>query len=425
MTMNRPVTQSRYEMLLPADALNIVLQHTQLLEAQTLSLDDAGGYILASDVVAHEPLPHFPAAMKDGYAVVASDGPGDYAVIGEVRAGTPPAFTVEPGTVAYITTGAPMPKGADAVVMVEDTEPLQSVQGKQGTRIKISAKSGHEVRPIGIDIDTGQTVLKAGERLTAAEVGLLATVGYENVSVYRTPVVAVFSTGDELIGIGDKLEPGKIRDSNRHMILQAVRDAGAVPMDMGRAPDDASEIEKRVIDSLASADVVITSGGVSMGDADFIKPVLERQGKIHFGRIRLKPGKPLTFATTEVDGKRSLFFGLPGNPVSSLVTFQLFVVPALRKMMGMAEPDLVRVQAYLAETLKPDAERTEYHRATLEWDGTLNGGAGGYLARSTGSQMSSRLLSMLHASALLVLPPGDDPIPAGAVVEALQLGNVQ
>ena len=206
-------------------------------------------------------------------------------------------------------------------------------------------------------------------------------------------------------------------------LYAAVMAAGGVPLDLGIAGDTPAALQAKLEQGLHAADVLLTSGGVSMGELDLIKPLLERAGQVHFGRIRMKPGKPLTFATVTVNDQKKLVFGLPGNPVSSLVTYYLFVVPALRQLAGWPVPHLCRLQAQLAQPLPLDVYRPEYHRATLIWDSTLNEGRGGYLAVSTGSQASSRLLSMRTANALLELPQAEGTLPAGAVVSALWIGD--
>ena len=418
--------ESAYEMLPVADALEIVLAHAELLPAETISIHDALGMVLAEDAVASTPLPPFPASVKDGYAVVAADGPDVYPIIGEVTAGRVADFQVEPGSVAYITTGAPLPKGADAVVQVEDTQPLSAEDGQARVRILSQVRPGQDVRPVGMDVAAGTRVLSAGDLLGPAEIGLLATTGITNARVFRRPRVAILSTGDELREPGERLEPGQIWDSNRATLGAAVRQAGGVPIDLGISGDTQAALEANVHRGLREADILLTSGGVSMGELDLIKPLLEEAGTVHFGRMRMKPGKPLTFATVPVEEegreRMRLVFGLPGNPVSSLVTFYLMGVPALRKLAGHPDPRLKRVQAHLAQPLRLDPERPEYHRATLRWDGGLNGGNGGYLAVSTGSQASSRLLSMRTANALLELPQAEGELAAGAVVWALIIG---
>lgn len=415
--------EANYPMLPVADALTIVLQETAPLPAQLTPLPALLGLVLAETVAAPEPLPPFPASIKDGYAVVAADGPGDYPVLGEVTAGRVPTFTVQPGTVAYITTGAPVPPGADAVVMVEETTLLPAPDGQRRVRIGRQVRAGDDIRKIGADIQPGEAVLQAGVRLGAAEVGLLATVGAAQVHVHPRPRVAILSTGDELVEPDQAIGPGQIRDSNRAMLYAAVMAAGGVPLDLGIAGDTPAALQAKLEQGLHAADVLLTSGGVSMGELDLIKPLLERAGQVHFGRIRMKPGKPLTFATVTVNDQKKLVFGLPGNPVSSLVTYYLFVVPALRQLAGWPVPHLRRLQAQLAQPLALDAYRPEYHRATLTWDSTLNEGRGGYLAVSTGSQASSRLLSMRTANALLELPQAEGTLPAGTVVSALWIGG--
>ncbi len=416
--------ESPYPMLPVSDALNIVLAQAKPLPAATVSLDAAYGLILAQDVTAQEPLPPFPASVKDGYAVVAADGPGAYPIVGEATAGRVADFTVLPGTVAYITTGAPVPAGADAVVMVEETEPLPDEHGQRRVRIQQPVQAGDDIRPIGVDVDRGQQVLQRGARLGPAEIGLLATVGAAQAIVYPRPTVALLSTGDELVEPDQALAPGQIRDSNRSTLRAAVLAAGGVPIDLGIARDTQAELEERIHRGLATADILLTSGGVSMGELDLLKPLLENAGTVHFGRLRMKPGKPLTFATMAVDGRRKLIFALPGNPVSSLVTFYLMAVPAMRKLAGWANPHLRRVKAQLAQSLPLDAYRPEYHRATLRWDGDRHDGTGGYVAESTGSQASSRLLSMRTANALLELPQQDGVLAMGDLVSELVIGEI-
>ena len=414
------MTRSTYSMLSVEDALEVTLAQARPLAPVHRSLSMVRGAILAADIAAQEPLPPFPASTKDGYAVVAADGPGDYPLVGEVSAGAVADFSVEPGTVAYITTGAPLPAGADAVVMIEETERLETGANAPRIRIKEQVQSGADVRPVGVDVEAGQIVLAAGERMDAAEIGLLATAGIVNVPVFPRPKVAVLSTGDELVEPGDPLGPGQIRDSNRAMLVAAIEAVGGEPIDLGISGDSQEALEERVQEGLDQADILLTSGGVSMGDLDLVKPLLEHAGTVHFGRVRMKPGKPVTFATADVEGGRRLVFGLPGNPVSSLVTFYLFVVPALRKMAGWREPQLLQVQARLAQPLPLDAFRPEYHRATLHWDAEQHS----FVASSTGSQASSRLLSMRTANALLALPQREGVLAVGDSVEALLIGEL-
>lgn len=424
------MTASTYPMVAVETALDIVLAQSTPLPAVRLPLQLARNHILAEAVYATTPLPPFPASVKDGYAVVAADGPGDYPVIGTVTAGRLADFTVTPGSVAYITTGAPLPPGADAVVMVEETEPVEMptndgyAKTMHAVRIRTAVQPGADVRPVGCDVTAGEMLLSAGVRLGAAEIGLLATAGLTEVDVHPTPRVAVLSTGDELTEAGATLAPGQIYDSNRPTLAAAVAAAGGDVIDLGIAADSPGALEAAVQRGLESADVLLTSGGVSMGNLDLLKPLFERIGVVHFGRLRLKPGKPCTFVTVTHAGRRRLVFALPGNPVSSLVTFYLLGAPALRRLSGWRDPKWPRVQVVLSQALPLDAHRPEYHRATIRWDATLHAGRGGFVAESTGSQASSRLLSMRSANALLELPQGEGILAAGSIVTALLIGDI-
>lgn len=405
-------------------ALQIVLDQAVALPPVRVALPAAHGRILAQTVYAAQPLPPFRASVKDGYAVVAADGPGEYPVIGAVTAGRVADFAVTPGTIAYITTGAPLPPGADAVVMVEETEQIDAAR----VQVRAQVAPGADVRPIGYDVAAGQAVLPAGARLGPAEIGLLATVGVAEVTVHPAPRVAILSTGDELVEVGRTPGPGQIHDSNRPTLAAAVAAAGGVIVDLGIAGDTPAALEVAFAQGLDEADVLLTSGGVSMGNLDLIKPLLDRTGVVHFGRLRMKPGKPCTFATvtrTTVAGVQPrLVFALPGNPVSSLVTFYLLAAPALRKLAGWPQPRLPRVQVTLQQPLHLDPHRPEYHRAVVRWEPTLHDGRGAFLADSTGNQASSRLLSMRAANALLELPQGQETLAAGSTVTALLIGDI-
>jgi len=418
------MSEVEYPMLAVEAALAIVLEEAMPLPPQHVPIAHSLGLILAETAVANEALPPFAASIKDGYAVVAADGPGDYPLAGSVTAGHLADFEVRPGTVAYITTGAPLPSGADAVVMVEETEKLGNSGAQVSIRIRQGVRIGADVRPIGSDMQAGQEVLPKATRLGAAEIGLLATVGVTQVCTYPRPRIAVLSTGDELVEPDAVPMPGQIRDSNRAMLLAAVTSSGGVALDLGIAGDQVETISARIQQGLQEADLLLTSGGVSMGDLDLIKPLFEAAGQVHFGRLRMKPGKPCTFATATVEGKKRLLFGLPGNPVSSLVTFYLLVAPAIRKMAGWSDPRLRRIQVQVEQSLPLDSYRPEYHRATAIWDSSLHGGEGGYRAVSTGSQVSSRLLSMRTANVLLELPQAEGTVEAGSQVSALVIGDL-
>jgi molybdopterin molybdotransferase len=410
MVSMRPIrTSSPYAMVAVEEALSTILAYAATLPAEPIASLDADGRVLAEDVVSGAPLPSSPRSAVDGYAVRSVDS-GERALIsGEVTAGRQEAVTIAAGQAVRIMTGAPLPAGADAVVMVEET-----AERDGQVEIRVGAQAGANVHRTGQDIEAGQPVLSRGTVLRAPEIGLLATVGRVRVAVHRQPRVAVLATGDELVEPWEEPPPGCIRDSNRYAVLSAVRETGALPTWSGIARDDEADLEAAFERALENADVVITSGGVSMGTRDLIKPLLERRGTIHFGRVNFKPGKPLTFAS--VDDR--LVFGLPGFPVSSLVTFEVFVRPALLQMQGRAQVTRARVEVELLHDLHPDHGRPEYQRAVVSWQ------SGRLVARTTGGQGSSRLLSMAGANALLEIRPADHPVPAGQRVPALLTAEI-
>ena len=405
------------------DALASVLSRVAPLPACELPLLDALGLVLAQDVQATDDLPSFPAAVVDGFALRAADGSMARRLVGEQMAGAPVGLVVEPGEAVRITTGAPVPPGADVVIKVElSDEENGNVTPVHGETLA----AGQNIRPIGSDIAAGELVLRAGQVLGAAELGMLASLGRSRATVHRRPVVGVFSTGDELAEAGQSLGPGQIYDSNRATLLAAAAQAGGQPLDLGVLRDRPGELERGLATGLASADVLVTSGGVSMGELDLLKPLLASWGTVHLGRVRMKPGKPLTFATLPVrdaDGHIAAeqpvrpVFALPGNPVSSLVTFQLFVRPAIRRMLGVEHAGLPRIDATLGHRFRLDPERAEFHRVTLSREN------GQIIARSTGSQASSRLLSAAGADGLLVLEQADGLLPPGSQRPVLLLNS--
>lgn len=405
--------ESSYPMISVAEATALILDNVAALPVVVRRFDEALGWVLAEAVRATEPLPPFPASTVDGFAVIAAEGAAERALVGEQFAGYDAALRLGQGQAARITTGAPVPVGADAVLMVEWSE-----ESDGRVRFTRGVEAGAFIRPIGSDIAAGQVVVAAGTRLGAAEVGLLATVGATSVPVHRRPVVGVMSTGDELVEPDAPLGPGQIRDSNRFSLMAALREAGAEAVDLGIAPDSWEALTAFVEAGLARCDALLTSGGVSMGELDLVKPLMEQRGTVHFGRVNTKPGKPVTFGT--LDGKP--FFAMPGNPVSSLVSFEVFVRPALRKMAGLPEAhwQRPRVPAVLAHVARHTADRTEFQRAALRFDGAT----GQFRATTTGIQESSRLLSMVGANALLILPHGQADFAAGEVVEAMLVGEL-
>jgi molybdopterin molybdotransferase len=399
--------ESPYPMVPIDEAQRIIAAHTAPLGIEEISSLAADARVLAEDVFAGVALPDVPKAAVDGYALRAGDGLAERRVLGELTAGGASQVVLTPGTAARIMTGAPLPEGADAVIMVEQTDERDGMLS-----IGHPLNPGDSVHVIGQDIARDELVLSRGTALGAAEIGLLATIGQVRVAAYRRPLVAVLATGDEVHEPDAPAGAGGIRDSNRYALMAAAREAGCETISLGIARDDKALQRAAILEGLERADVLLTSGGVSMGTRDLIKPLLAELGTVHFGRIAFKPGKPTTFAT--VNGK--LVFGLPGYPVSSLVSFEVFVRPALRRLQGAAQPERPRVRVTLGETIQAPADRPEYQRAIIAWQG------GRLVARSTGAQGSSRLLSLRGANALLLVPGDGLAHPEGAEMEALLTG---
>jgi molybdopterin molybdotransferase len=392
------------------EAAALVLERTPVLGVERVPLADALGRVLADDLSADAALPAFPASAVDGYAIHAADGGKTLRVLGESAAGRPFEGRVGPGTAARILTGGVVPEGADCVVMVEDVR----LSGDEVT-VPASLTAGTNFHKVGDDVRPGDRLLRAGWQLGAAEIGIAAATGHADLNVRRRPRVALMSTGDELVEVGKSVGPGQIPDSNRWALLAALREAGAEVNLMGIAPDQAERLRHVVVQALEGADGLVTSGGVSVGAHDLVKPLLESLGTVHVGRVKLKPGKPFTFATIPSPGELKLAFGLPGFPVSSLVTFEVFVRPALRKMQGFTQLQRPTLPVRLAYDARPTAERTEYQRVTLRREGRE------LVAETTGSQSSSRLLSLAGAHALIRVPAGDQVLKSGSVVEAMIL----
>ena len=397
-----------YDTIESETALDRVMRSVQALPPKTVSTFEALNLILAEDIVAQEDLPPFPSSSKDGFAVIASDTTNPRRLIGEQTAGYIADLHVDPGTCARITTGAPLPPGADAVIMVEYTEEADGM-----VTMHQSVRSGAEMRPIGQDITAGQQVLSAGTLIGPQEIGLLASLGFTSISVQPRPRVAVLSSGNEIVEPDATPRPGQIRDSNRYTLMAAIQRCGAEPVSLGIGTDREDELTTLIMDGIANCDALISSGGVSMGKLDLIKPILETQGTVHFGRVNMKPGKPLTYATVQ----DKPVFALPGFPVSSLVSFEVFVRPALMRMAGHHLVLRPRVQVTLADTLQGEPSRPEFHRVQLTQEN------GTFMARSTGMQSSARLLSMVGANALLTLPKQEKPFAAGETVMAILLDH--
>ncbi|HEX2911173.1 MAG TPA: gephyrin-like molybdotransferase Glp [Chloroflexia bacterium] len=413
----RVMRASPFPMIEPEEATRLIFENVAApgpAETEEVKLAEGDGRILAEDVYAGVDMPPFDTTAVDGYALLASDGQQSRRIIGEQTAGRIVAPPVVPGTAVRIMTGAPMPPGADSVIMVEFTSERDGV-----LEVEKASGTGDNIRPRAQDLETGQLVLSAGTLIGPAEIGLIATVNRPTFKAYRRPRIAVVSTGDEIVEPGNEAGPGQIYDSNRFSIMSALRRAYADPVSLGIAPDTEAGLRSLIHDALANYDGLITSGGVSVGKLDLVKDLLEEIGTIHFGRVNLKPGKPLTFVTVRSEGRDKPVFGLPGFPVSSLVSFELFVRPAILKLGGRTRLQRPVVQVQLEHDVKHSPDRNEFVRAIVseQYDGQAQ--AYRYSARTTGAQNSSRLLSMLGANALLRLAPGESLIKAGSYVPAL------
>ncbi|KAF2083731.1 hypothetical protein K490DRAFT_50940 [Saccharata proteae CBS 121410] len=435
----RRYRDSPYPMLSVDAALELISKHTPVAEITRVPVGESVvGKVLASNVKATESVPAYRASIVDGYAIripasgTFSKGVYPVALISHAQASS--HKPLNEGEIARITTGAPLPPEASAVVMVEDTVLKSKTEdGQEEKEIEIltsDIKPGENVREVGSDVQANDVIMRKGEGITAVggEFGLLASVGVREVEVYKKPVVGVLSTGDEIIQFDRPggLELGEVRDTNRPTLLTAVRNSGFEAVDLGIASDQPGSLETTLRNAVRTVDVIITSGGVSMGELDLLKPTIERSlgGTIHFGRVSMKPGKPTTFATIPYktnDGKRSnkVIFSLPGNPASAVVTFQLFVLPSLHKSAGIKPEGLPKVRVTLESDIRCDAKRAEYHRALVvaKRDGQL-------YASSTGGQRSSRIGSFKGANALLCLPAKDGMISRGEQVEAMLMGTI-
>ncbi|RMG72105.1 MAG: molybdopterin molybdenumtransferase MoeA [Chloroflexi bacterium] len=373
------------------------------VESENISIYDALGRVLANDIDAPLDLPIFANSSMDGYAVVSTDvegasdvNPITLPVVMDIPAGYAPKTALKPGQAARIMTGAPIPQGADAVIPVENTDAHwgEAATNHQVVRVFQSVNPGANIRLPGEDVTKGQRIFTKGWVLRPQDIGMLAALGCAELSVYRRPKVAVLSSGDELVSIHDPLTPGKIRDSNSFILSNLVRQYGGEVFNFPIARDTKDSIRAMFDAAVAKKpDMIVTSAGVSVGAADLIKQLLSQMGKVDFWRINIRPGKPLAYG--QLAGIP--FFGLPGNPVSAMVTFDVFVRPALMKMIGRNSDVPIR-QAKLKESVKSDGRRT-YMRVKLEYndDGEL-------WASTTGTQSSGALMSMVLADGLLILP---------------------
>jgi len=391
------------------EALDAILAAARQTGTESLPLDRCARRVPANlRVVAAIDVPPFDNSSMDGFALRAADAPGSLRLAGEVAAGAGSLATVEAGTAVRIMTGAPMPPGADAVA------PLEVVEEGDGLVHVPAVEAGAFVRRAGHDTRAGDAVDLPAEPMSPGTVAVLASLGIAELPVRRRPRVAILSTGDELAAPGQPLGPGQVYDANAIALASPVGESGGEPVPLPRAPDDAIRIKELVRRAAAEADLLVASGGVSVGRHDHVRDVIESLGQLDFWRIRMQPGKPLAFGS--VNGVPVI--GLPGNPVSALVTFELFARPLIRRMLGLGGSGRVTLPVVACERMPKDAERRAYLRVRL------SRGVDGLEARSAGGQASSQLRPLSDANALLVVPEGEPAAEAGRTYDALVLGAI-
>ncbi|MFA5370769.1 MAG: gephyrin-like molybdotransferase Glp [Sideroxydans sp.] len=387
------------------DAQRIVLETAQRLGSERVRLEQSIGRVLAADIVANRDLPPYAVSAMDGFALRSADVvqiPATLEIIEDIKAGDLPQHTLQAGQCARIMTGAPLPAGADAVLRMEDTKELSAVS----VEIRESVKAGHDVRPRGENMTVGQVVLTTGTEITPGVIGILATVKAAEVEVFCRPRVAILSTGNELEGMDEPVDVNRIPESNSYALMGQMQMLGLAPALLGIARDDEVETERCLTRGLAY-DVLLVSGGSSVGVHDLVRPALEKLGvEMKFWRVAMKPGHPLAFGAKG----RTLVFGLPGNPVSSMVCVEEFVVPALRQMMGNRQLFRRTVSARLGRAIKHKPGRTEFVRVQLQREGA------DCVVNDTGNQSSGVLLSMAQAEGLLVVPAESAGLAAGGAV---------
>ena len=398
-----------------AQAQSCILEHVSRMGTELIALHDSLNRVLACDVSANRNHPPYDVSAMDGYAVrhadiveATSGVPVALTVVDDIRAGAMPQVKVLPGKAARIMTGAPVPAGADTVIRVEDTKD----DGDQ-VLILVPPKQGANIRPLGENLRNGDVVLSKGMEITPGVLGILAMVKQKQVSVFARPTVAILSTGDELEGIDEAVDENKIPDANSHALYAQCRSLGITPTLLGIAHDNPIELRAKLAEGL-KYDLLLASGGVSVGHHDFMRPMLDALGiTMHFWRVAMRPGHPLAFGSTETG---TLVFGLPGNPVASMVCFEQFVAPACRAMMGHQQLFRRTITARLGHDIKDRAGRAHFVRVTLSRDDR------GYVATSTGAQGSGVLLSMAMANGFMLIPAESEGFKAGdqVTVQLLQ-----
>lgn len=413
---------ARQEDLSVQEALALVLDGFDVLPPEQAPLLDALNRVLAEDVTARDSLPPFANSAMDGYAVRAADVAGASPespvlldVVADIAAGSPSSVTVRSGAAARIMTGAPLPEGADAIIPVEATnEPWRDPDRRMPQRVEIykAVGRGDYVRYPGEDVQAGTMVLPAGHLVRPQEIGVLASLGVSHVDVVRRPRVGLLATGDELIAVEEALQPGKIRNSNSYAQTAQIMNLGAIPVSLGIARDDESDVRARLQTGLdAGVDLFVSSAGVSVGAYDVVKAVLEAEGNVGFWRVRMRPGKPLAFGRYH----GVPYLGLPGNPVSAMVSFERFARPAILKMAGHHRLERPTVKVRVLDGVQSDGRET-YARAVV-----TRSAAGDYEAAFAGNQGSHVMTSLVQANALVIIPEGMREVRAGQQLQAIMI----
>ena len=406
-----------FNMLSVTEARERILSHFQTTATESTPLIACASRVLAVDIASTHDLPLFDNSAMDGFAVRSEDTSASHVtlrVVADIPAGSTSAVTLKAGEAARIMTGAQLPAGADAVIPVEDTDFHNRNAGTSAPEtvsLERAWKAGQNVRPRGMDIHAGEVVLKKGQTLKPQDLGLLAMLGVSNVEVYKKPRVALLSSGDELLTVDAPLESGKIRDSNSYTLAASIESAGSEVLRLGVAKDTRVSVETLFQKAMnEDVDLILSSAGVSVGAFDYVKEVIEANGALDFWRVNMRPGKPLAF------GKYfdKQFIGLPGNPVSAFVGFEVFVRPVLERLSGQLGSSRRRIKVRSADEIESDG-RESYLRAILREEDGIQ------IARLTGHQGSGNLLSLVQADALLIIPAGVKCVPAGQEVEALLL----
>jgi molybdopterin molybdotransferase len=400
------------------EARTRILSHFQAVITEQVSLHEAATRVLAVDIRAADDLPPFSNSSMDGFALRAADSsnaapasPTTLHVVADIPAGSSPTVSLTPGEAARIMTGAQIPEGADAVVPVEDTDFNNRDAGSSAPKqiqIMKPVQSGENVRPRGMDVKTGDIVLYKGHLINPQTVGVLAMLGYSTVEVFKCPRVALLSSGDELLPVDAPLQPGKIRDSNSYALAALIQSTGSEVIRLGVAKDSRDSVSALLEKAIEQkVDLIISSAGVSVGAFDFVKEVIESNGALDFWRVNMRPGKPLAFGNY----RNIPFIGLPGNPVSAFVGFEVFVRPTLERLSGRSDRSRLTVRVRCEEEIQSDGRESYLRAVVREEDGV-------YIAKLTGHQGSGNLLSLVQADALLIIPAGVKCVPANQEVNA-------